>query len=34
MLRHSSATPLLRNGGNTMALQRMIGHTSMEMTEG
>ncbi len=32
-LRHSSATLFLRNGGNAIALQRMMGHTSMEMTE-
>ena len=32
-LRHSSATLFLRNGGNALALQRMMGHTSMEMTE-
>ncbi len=33
MLRHSSATLFLRNGGSSFALQRMMGHTSMEMTE-
>lgn len=33
LLRHSSATLFLRNGGNAIALQRMMGHTSMEMTE-
>lgn len=32
-LRHSSATLFLRNGGNAIALQRMMGHASMDMTE-
>ncbi len=32
-LRHTSATLFLRNGGNAMALQKMMGHTTMEMTE-
>jgi site-specific recombinase XerD len=31
-LRHSAAVIFLRNGGNLFALQKMLGHTSLEMT--
>ena len=31
-LRHSAATLFLRNGGNALALQKMMGHSTMEMT--
>jgi len=33
MLRHSFATLFLRNGGNAVALQRIMGHSTMQMTE-
>ncbi len=33
MLRHSFATLFLRNGGNALALQRIMGHSTMQMTE-
>ena len=33
MLRHSFALAFLRNGGNIFALQRIMGHTSLEMTK-
>jgi len=32
-LRHAFALSYLRNGGNTLSLQRILGHTDLTMTK-